>query len=36
MHNRSSRPHRCPHALSTERQRMIIERRKSRQPYHQI
>jgi len=36
LHNRSSRPHRCPHALSGERQRMIIERRKSRQPYHQI
>lgn len=34
--NRSSRPHHCPHAISAEHQRLIVERRKCRQTYRQI
>ena len=33
---RSSRPVRCPHAISAQRQQQVIERRRQRQPYRQI
>lgn len=36
LHNRSSRPHRCPHGLSVDCQQRIIERRKTRQSYRRI
>jgi transposase InsO family protein len=36
LHNRSSRPKRCPHALGTECRQKVIERRKERHSYHQI
>jgi len=36
LNNRSSRPHRCPHAISPEDREKVIEARKCRQTYHQI
>ena len=36
LHNRTSRPHDCPHAISDERRKTIIECRKARQTYRQI
>lgn len=34
--NRASRPHQCPHALSSKCQECIVKRRKARQTYRQI
>ncbi len=36
LQNRSSRPHRCPHAVSDEIREQAIERRRQRQTYRQI
>jgi transposase InsO family protein len=36
LHNRSSRPHQCPHATPPERQEAIVEDRKARHTYRQI
>lgn len=36
LHNRSSRPHRCPQATSLALQAQIVEQRRARHPYRQI
>lgn len=36
LHNRSSRPHHCPHGIRPEDREKIIEARKCRQTYRQI
>ncbi len=36
LHDRSSRPHRCPHATSAERVQQVVARRRRRQTYRQI
>ena len=36
LHNRSSRPHGCPHATCEKRREAIVERRRARQTYRQI
>lgn len=36
LENRSSRPHHHPHAISAAQRSQIIERRRTRQTYHQI
>ncbi len=36
LNDRSSRPHRCPHATSAERVQQVVARRRRRQTYRQI